>query len=252
MILKVKNLCFKYDKNDILKDVSFKIQNQEIVCLLGKNGVGKTTLLELILSLKKLKQGSILIDNKPIDEYKNKELAKIISYVPQSLEDTNLTVHDFLILGRVPYFNISPSKEDENKVNEILKKLNIENLINNPLNELSGGERQLISIARATLSNPKLIILDEPTANLDIHNKKKILNLLKSLSKEKNISIFISIHDINEALYVSDRLLMMKDGNIIYDIESSNLKEEYINDIYDVNCEIINNSNKFINFYTKE
>lgn len=252
MILEIKNLSFKYSKKEVLKEVSFKIDKEEIICLLGKNGVGKTTLLELILSLKKCKNGSILIDNKSIKEYSNKELSKLISYVPQSIEDTNLTVHDFLILGRIPYFNISPSKEDENEVKNILKKLHIEHLIDNPLNELSGGERQLISIGRAMLSKPKLMILDEPTANLDINNKKKILDLLKTLNKNENVTIFISIHDINEALYISNRLLMMKEGKILYDIKSKDLKEEYINNIYDIKCDIIDNSNKFINFYFKE
>lgn len=252
MILEIENLNFKYSNKEILKDVSFKIDKEETVCLLGKNGVGKTTLLELILSLKKYKNGSISINNKLIKEYSNKELSKLISYVPQSIEDTSLTVHDFLILGRIPYFNISPSIEDESEVINILKKLNIEHLINNPLNELSGGERQLISIGRAMLSKPKLMILDEPTANLDINNKKKILDLLKSLNKNEKVIIFISIHDINEALYISDRLLMMKEGKILYDIKSKDIKEEYINNTYDVRCEIIDNSNKFINFYFKE
>ena len=253
MILEVNNLSFSYSKKEILNNVSFKIDEGEIVTILGKNGVGKTTLLEILLSIKKAMNGSIILDNRNLKEYSSKEKAKIIAYVPQILNETNLTVYDFLLLGRIPYFNLSPSKNDIEEVLKIIKEFNLDEIANNSMAEISGGERQLVSIARAMLTKPKILILDEPTSALDIQNTKKVLDTLERLVKKENISILISMHDINEALAISNRLLIFKEGSILFDIKPNMISENVIYETYGVNSKLIKTNEKiFIDFYRKE
>ena len=253
MILEVNNLSFSYSKKEILNNVSFKLDEGEIVAILGKNGVGKTTLLEILLSIKKAKTGSIILNNKNLEEYGSKEKAKLIAYVPQILDETSLTVFDFLLLGRMPYFNMFPSKEDKEEVFKIIKEFNLEEIANHSMTEVSGGERQLVSIARTMLTKPKILILDEPTSALDVQNTKKVLHILEILVKRENVSILISMHDINEALAISNRLLMFKEGSILFDIKPNMISENVIYETYGVNSKLIKTNEKlFIDFYGKD
>lgn len=253
MILEVKHLSFNYGKKNILKDVSFSINRGEIVSLLGKNGAGKSTLINLLLGIKKPNVGDVYLDDKLINKYKPNERAKKIAYVPQELEETSLSVYDFLLLGKLPYFNLLPSPNDKEEITKVLFMFGLANIAYRSMSEISGGERQLVNILRALLTHPDVLLLDEPTSSLDIKNQKKILLLLKDIARKENIVVMLSLHDINEALFISDRLLLLKDGKLKYDIKSNEINDKIINDIYDVKANIVNvNNSKIISFLEKE
>ncbi|MDY2888211.1 MAG: ABC transporter ATP-binding protein [Candidatus Caccosoma sp.] len=243
-MLKIENLSFSYNKNNyILKDVSFELPKGKIGIILGKNGSGKTTLLKNILGILSPLSGNILFDGIDLINIKRNERAKILSYVPQDLSFGDLSVFDTILTGRISFFNYFCRYEDEQIVKRIIQELKLEHLCEKNVNELSGGERQKVAIARALVSSPSLIIFDEPTGSLDIENEYLILNEAKKLAIEKNITILIAIHDINLALKYGDYFYMIKDKKIKYAGDDSIINEENIKDIYNINVSInkINN-----------
>ncbi len=253
MKLDVKNLSFSYSKKEVLKDVSFSLQSGQITVLLGKNGAGKSTLIDLLLGFKKPKEGEILIDSTPLKDIKLRERAKEMAFVPQRLEDVGVSVYDFLLLGRLPYFNYIPSLEDKSEITKAIFSFGLEQIAYNSMEEISGGERQLVSIARAMLSNPKFLLLDEPTSSLDIKNQKKVLTSLKDIAKKNDVGIFIVLHDLQEAIQIADHLLLMKDGSIKYDITPDELNEEMIEDVFESKAVIVRGREAtYIDFYQEK
>ena len=238
-MITVKNVSFSYVKEkEVLHDVSFEIKDNECVILLGPNGVGKSTLISLILGSLKVNKGEILFNEKPIKELSSKEKAEELSYVPQLINGNSLTVEDTVLLGRLPFYKIYPSKIDYQKTHEILEKFNLIDLKDKQTNEISGGERQKVSIARGFIQESKTIIFDEPTSNLDIKAQQEIISLIQ---KEKgNHSFLISIHDINQALNVGDKFIFLKEGEVKYVVDKSGITEELLKDVYGVNAKIIN------------
>ena len=237
-MLKVNNLSFFYNKNkDVLTDVSFSIYEGECVVLLGPNGVGKTTLLSLLLGINKPKEGNITYGDKDIKELKAKEKAEYISYVPQLIAGNDLTVFDTVLLGRLPYYKIYPTRGDINLTNEYLKRFGLEEIKEKQTNLISGGERQIVSLVRGLVQQSKLLIFDEPTNNLDINAQLKVLDLIKE-EKKNNKSILVSMHDINQALEIGDRFIFLKNGKIYEICKKNEIKEAIIDDVYNVKSHI--------------
>ena len=251
-MLKVSNVSFSYNKKvQVLEDVSFEIGVGECVVLLGPNGVGKTTLLSLLLGVNKPQTGSIAFDDKPIKELSAKEKASYLSYVPQLVAGNDLTVYDTVLLGRLPYYKLYPTKEDINLTNEYLEKFNLNHLRDKQTNQISGGERQIVSIVRGLIQQSKLLIFDEPTNNLDINAQLRILDLIKE-EKKNNKSFLVSMHDINQALTIGDRFIFLKNGKI-YEICSRNqIKEDIINNVYNVKSKIMKLEKGEFVIYEKE
>ena len=251
-MLKVFNVSFSYNKKvQVLEDVSFEIGVGECVVLLGPNGVGKTTLLSLLLGVNKPQTGSIAFDDKPIKELSAKEKASYLSYVPQLVAGNDLTVYDTVLLGRLPYYKLYPTKEDINLTNEYLEKFNLDHLRDKQTNQISGGERQIVSIVRGLIQQSKLLIFDEPTNNLDINAQLRILDLIKE-EKKNNKSFLVSMHDINQALTIGDRFIFLKNGKI-YEICSRNqIKEDIINNVYNVKSKIMKLEKGEFVIYEKE
>jgi len=216
--LEIESLYFEYDERMVLSDISFSISKGDFVSIIGPNGSGKSTLLKNLASILKPIKGNIKLEGKKIDEYRAKELARKMALVPQ---DTNVTydfsVFDIVLMGRNPYLNrLEKEKQiDFQIVKDSLKLTNTLHLRDRNINEISGGERQRVIIARALAQEPEIILLDEPTSHLDINHQIEILSLLKKLNKEKKMMILLVIHDINLAARFSNKMILLNEGRVL-------------------------------------
>jgi len=242
-MLNVENLTFQYSKfsRPVLKGASLELKAGEIGIVLGKNGSGKTTLFKNILGIHKPGSGKIQFENEDLLKLPRKERARRIAYVPQDIHFGALTVFDSIMLGRISYFGLKSGDEDYRAVEKILMDMHLEEFAFRNVDELSGGERQKIAIARAMAQEPKLMVFDEPTGNLDLANEQLIMQEAKKLAREKNISILSSLHDLNQALYFGDKFFFLKNGVVKYAGGREIITPEVVKDIFDVDvriCEI--------------
>lgn len=233
-MISVKNIEFRYsrDGDKILNDISFDIEPGQCMAILGNNGVGKSTLLKCMDRIFHSQSGAVIVDGKNVLSLSNKELAQNIAYVPQSQEVSDMTVFDMVLLGRKPYIKWDADDHDRQLVRELLKKFKLEKLAMRKMSQLSGGEAQKVSLARALAQEPKFLLLDEPTSNLDMRNQHEVLQMVRNLAKEEGISVAIIIHDLNLALRYCDRFLFMKDGRIFSDCSIENVSREVISEVY--------------------
>jgi len=216
-VLLIKKISCGYTEKTILHDVSFDVNCGEFFGIIGPNGSGKTTLLRAISNIIKLKQGEILFENADISGMKLKRLAKQIAVVPQIFESSHITVEEFVLLGRIPHFlplQFFETKEDLCIAEESMKMTDTYHLKDKCVDEISGGERQLAFIARALTQEPKLMLLDEPTAHLDISHQVVIMDLLKNLNKKLNLTVIMVLHDLNLASEYCNRLSLIKEGRV--------------------------------------
>ncbi len=221
-ILKINNLAIGYiinhKKNFLFSDINLQAKTGELIALIGKNGIGKSTLLRCIARLQNQFSGEIIINNKQNNVFNKNEWAKTLSFVPTEKVAVNyLTVWEFVAYGRYPHTSIFSgfNKTDKKIISESLKNVNISDLKDKNINEISDGEKQKASIARALAQDSELIILDEPTAFLDLPNKYEIILLLNNLAKNNKKTIIFSTHDLNIALSQADKLWLMKENEII-------------------------------------
>lgn len=214
MSMIVERVSFGYTKNQVLKDVSFQIGKGECVAILGTNGVGKSTLLKCLNNVIKAQSGEISIGGMPLTGMRGDELAKIIGYVPQNGSFPDSTVFDAVLLGRKPYIKWDVTREDLEITENIIKSLSLEKYAFRKANQMSGGEMQKVAIARALAQQPKVLLFDEPTSNLDIKNQLEVIQIIKDIVREQGISAIVTMHDLNLALRFADKFLMMIDGEI--------------------------------------
>ena len=240
-MLKIENLQFSYGKqtDSVLRGANLELCQGEVGILLGKNGCGKTTLFKNILGIEKPKNGTIMFEGENLLKMNHRERARRIAYVPQHIHFGDLTVLDSVLMGRVSYFGLKAGKEDYEAVEKILLDMGLEAFAHRSAEALSGGEKQKIAIARAMAQEPKLMVFDEPTGNLDIANEQLIVREAKRLAKEKNIAILSSLHDLNQALYFGDKFFLMKDGVVKYAGGKEIVTEEVIKDIFDMDVKIV-------------
>lgn len=237
----------------VLKDISLKLPEGEIGVLLGPNGAGKSTLFQTLLGTLKCKSGEIILDGLCIKDADGKRWAKKVAYVPQRIVSSGLSVGETVLLGRMPYFGFSPSPKDRQETERVLKELGLLALRNKPTNQLSGGELQKVAIGMALNQEPSLLLFDEPTSNLDVSNSVLFANLCKSLSKEKNISILIALHDLNMALDLGDRFYFLKDGTVQAEGDASSFNEKNIRDTFGVDVSIsVSGGDKHIHYHHKK
>lgn len=245
-MLEIKNLSFGYKNHLVLNNLSLTLLDNKIGVILGKNGAGKSTLFKNILGILKPNEGSIIIDNINLNTLSRKERAKKISYVPQDISFGELNVFDSVLVGRLSNFNFFSRYEDEQITKTIIKEMALEKIMNKNVNELSGGEKQKVAIARALVQEANVLIFDEPTGNLDVSNEQLILKEARKIVKEKNVSILISIHDLNLALQYGDYFYFLKDGYIKYHGGKEIFTKEIIKDIFDIEVNIVTIQNQKI------
>lgn len=210
----IKNLTFSYSNHRILDDICLSIEDSEILSLVGPNGSGKTTLIKCIDRILR-PQGHILLDGINMESMSRQKIAQTIGYVPQgSSSSPSNTVFETVLMGRRPHISWSVSDADLEKVAEVLERLNLHDLAMRNFSQLSGGQKQKVLIARALAQEPHLLLLDEPTSNLDMKHQLEVMEVIRDLISEKNISAVMAIHDLNLASRFSDRLAMLLRGRI--------------------------------------
>ena len=217
-MLTVENLTFSYGRRsgEVLRGVNLELRSGEIGILLGKNGCGKTTLFQNILGISHPASGRILFDGADMSEMSRRERARCIAYVPQHIHFGALSVYDSVLLGRVSYFGMKAGKEDHAVVERVLAETELSDFAGRSAEELSGGEKQKLAIARALAQEPRMLLFDEPTGNLDIANEELIVEEAKKVARERNIAILSSLHDLNRAMDFGDRFFFMREGKIIH------------------------------------
>lgn len=235
MILEIKNLTFSYDKHIVFKDLNFKLESPDVLSILGPNGIGKTTLIKCLLGIKKKTSGEILIDGKEIEGFNKKDFYSFVAYLKQGGKETSIyTVLDTVLLGLASQINplLKPKDNDIEKVNNILKELGIYHLRDKYVSKLSGGEAQMVFMARALVREPEILILDEPESNLDYRNQLLMLDTIDRLKSHGKLIIF-NTHYPEHALRYSNKVLLLnnnykyKFGNTIDIITKENIEATY-------------------------
>ena len=247
-MLSIENLSFRYGKRTppVLQGLHMELKAGEIGILLGKNGSGKTTLFKNILGILSPTGGSIRFEGKDLLKMPRRDRARLIAYVPQDIHFGALTVFDSVLMGRVSYFGVKAGPADYEAVEKILADMQLESYAMRDVEQLSGGERQKVAIARAMAQEPKLLVFDEPTGNLDIANEQLIIEEARKLAKEKNIAILSSLHDLNQALTFGDRFFFLKNGVIAHQGGPEAVNETAIKDTFDIDVRIIEVENQKI------
>ena len=217
-ILSLEGIKFSYGEEDpvVLEDLSLDIPTGKVTAILGPNGTGKTTMLHIMLGLLKPIHGSVRVAGKSHKDFSKRELSQLIGLVPQFESiPFNFSVIEYVLLGRSPYLNPFqlPGDMDMEISQNALDEAGISHLADNPVTEISGGERQLVHISRVLTQQTKILLLDEPTAHLDLENQNRILSLLRRLAAQ-GVTTVITTHDPNAAIFVADHFVLMDQGNI--------------------------------------
>jgi len=243
-MIEVKNIAFSYGKHTVLKDISFSAEPGDCVGILGNNGVGKSTLVTCMNKIRKPDYGSVLIDGKSIFEMSRLELARNVAYVAQKNEMSQTTVYDAILLGRKPYMTWSMNCADYALCDEMMERVGMTAFKLRNVNELSGGEAQKVMLARAFVQQPKLLLLDEPTSNLDPRNQYEMMKLVCQMAHEHGITVLVVIHDLNLALRYCNRFLFLKDGEVYDYGDETVVTEKALLDVYGIDASIITHGNK--------
>ena len=242
-LISFQKVFFGYPNSnqEVIHDFSFEIHKGDVVAILGPNGAGKTTLLNLTLGLLVPKNGEIQLSGESIADIHRRNVGKKIAFVPQTeMVNFEFTVREFLLLGRTPYlgFLATPTKRDLFYVENALEKTGIKHLENKYVTTLSGGEFQLVLVARALTQDPQILLLDEPTSHLDLANKSQLVKIIRELKKE-GITSILTTHDPQLAQRLASKVILMKKGNIYkFGLPKDVLTTEDLSFTYDVPVEV--------------
>lgn len=216
--IELKGLDYSYGRSKVLNRLSFAVTAGDFFIVIGPNGSGKTTLLKLICGFVRAQRGEISIQERPIGEYSKKQLAKTIAYVPQNVPtDFPFTVAEVVLMGRAPHLGILglEQRNDIESAREAMRFTGVDHLARRRLSQLSGGECQRVFIARAICQQPRIMLLDEPTASLDPAHQVRVMDLMDELKQRDAMTIVMVSHDVNLAAMYGNRVLLLKDGSVV-------------------------------------
>lgn len=243
-MIEVRNISFSYGRHTVLKDISFTAEPGDCVGILGNNGVGKSTLITCMNKIRKPDHGTVQINGKRVFDMSRLELARNVAYVAQKNEMSQTTVYDAILLGRKPYMTWGMNCADYALCDEMLERIGMTDFKLRNVNELSGGEAQKVMLARAFVQQPKLLLLDEPTSNLDPRNQYEMMKLVRQMAQEQGITVLVVIHDLNLALRCCNRFLFIKDGEVYDYGDESVVTEKALLDVYGIKASLLTYDNK--------
>ena len=239
-MMQIKNLSYHYRGcPEVLRDVSFDIEPGKFLAILGNNGVGKSTLLKCFNHILRPDSGQVVLDGENLLTQSAREVAKQVAFVSQSVPNAQMTVHDVVMLGRRPYMKWGFTENDHNIVHDAMHRLDVEDMRGRFLDQLSGGEKQKVMLARALAQQPKVLLLDEPTSALDIQNQYGVLKMVRDICHKDNMIAVVVIHDLNLALRFCDRFLLLKDGQVYRHGDRSILDSTALREVYGVKAKVV-------------
>lgn len=238
-MMTVDRLSFSYPcGREILRDISFTVESGAFLAILGNNGAGKSTLLKCLDRILRPQAGTVVMDGTDLLGLTSGELARQVAFVAQESVGNAQTVYDTLLLGRKPYLKWGVTDRDRQVVEAILRRLGLEALATRELDRLSGGERQKVLLGRALAQQPKLLLLDEPTSNLDLRNQYEVLDLVRRVCREEHLTAVAVLHDLNLALRFCDRFLLLHGGTVYAVGDCSVVTSESLQAVYGVEAQV--------------
>ncbi len=248
--MEVRNISFSYGDKKFIENLSVTFKKNKITSIIGPNGSGKSTLLLLVSRILKTNKGSIIIDGKDVWDYKIKDFARHVAVVHQKNQlYGDLDVETIISYGRLPYLGYSQrlQEEDYKIIDEVIELTGLEDYRKRKLSSLSGGEQQRVWIAMALSQRTKFLLLDEPTTYLDVKHQIEILNLVKKINKQSNITIIMVHHDINQAINYSDEIVAMKKGEVLFQGEPNEvISSESLQTLYSHELEVLHHEERKI------
>ena len=237
MKIRIKDLSFSYRRQQVLKGIDLEVASGSLCALMGANGAGKTTLLKSVNGILKPRTGRVFADDVDVLALSPKQRARFIGYVPQNAQagESTLNVMETVLSGRVPYMKGKLSALDREIAEQAVEEMALTDYALRPLNQLSGGERQRVFIARAIAQQPKVMLLDEPTSNLDMRFQQDVMERMRHMSRIQGITIITILHDLNLAIAYADQAVLLKDGTIYAsDAPGKLLDKQRVMDIFHV------------------
>jgi len=242
MRIDIENMDAGYGDKKILQGIDLHLEGPGLTCIIGPNGVGKSTMIKCMNKLLVPTSGTVKINGKDVKDMSRKEIANIISYVPVQTDDVfAMPVFDTVMIGRANKTKWKTNPVDIIKVKKALEVLNLTELSNRPFNELSAGQHQTVAIARGLVQETEILILDEPTSNLDIRHQIFITSLMHEIAIQKNVMVIMISHNLNIASMFADSVILMEKPGKVRQVGTTNevITEENIQEVYNVSCEIV-------------